>query len=323
MRETAEELEKDLERTGERGKTLVLKVKMATYEVLSRQHAISPRVKSKEELYAAAIPLLEALEKDMDDNGKKLKIRLMGLRVTGLVKKGEDKGKVVEGWFKKAKLPRPSTTTDAVSDAQLYSRESMTEVVEKKIQVSPTVEVDENGWEIWPDDAFETAQQEEREEELKLTQELDDELEQDAELQRALAASEVEFQIQRERERDGTTLSPPSPPPRLSDIPAPVEDVTTHQKEDMIEEEEKQAETWNCPICNFPQPADDLTFNQHVDFCLSKGAIREAVQQSESSVKVEEKVLGGGGGIFGAKRVMGVGSGKNGGGGKGKRRKVK
>lgn len=34
-----------------------------------------------------------------------------------------------------------------------------------------------------------------------------------------------------------------------------------------------------CPICLRPQPsADNLAFNAHVDFCLSRSAIREAVQ---------------------------------------------
>lgn len=41
---------------------------------------------------------------------------------------------------------------------------------------------------------------------------------------------------------------------------------------------------WDCPICTRPQPADDALFNQHVDYCLSKQAIRQAVQQSSASL---------------------------------------
>lgn len=35
---------------------------------------------------------------------------------------------------------------------------------------------------------------------------------------------------------------------------------------------------WDCPICSKPQPADDKIFNDHVDFCLSKDAIKKTVQ---------------------------------------------
>ncbi|KAF7509045.1 hypothetical protein GJ744_008440 [Endocarpon pusillum] len=40
----------------------------------------------------------------------------------------------------------------------------------------------------------------------------------------------------------------------------------------------QQTETWSCPVCAQPQPADDNNaFNTHVDFCLSKQTIKEAV----------------------------------------------
>jgi DNA polymerase kappa len=54
-----------------------------------------------------------------------------------------------------------------------------------------------------------------------------------------------------------------------------------HPKSDIVEQS-VTSEVWNCPICNRPQPTDDAIFNQHVDFCLSKQAIREAVQESAS-----------------------------------------
>ncbi|EPS43910.1 hypothetical protein H072_2164 [Dactylellina haptotyla CBS 200.50] len=45
------------------------------------------------------------------------------------------------------------------------------------------------------------------------------------------------------------------------------------------EEEKKEEEVyWPCPICNQPQMPDDRTFNDHVDYCLSKQTIREAVR---------------------------------------------
>jgi DNA polymerase kappa len=35
---------------------------------------------------------------------------------------------------------------------------------------------------------------------------------------------------------------------------------------------------WDCPICSRPQPAEERQFNDHIDLCLSRQTIREAVQ---------------------------------------------
>ncbi|KAI9171872.1 DNA polymerase kappa [Paramyrothecium foliicola] len=36
---------------------------------------------------------------------------------------------------------------------------------------------------------------------------------------------------------------------------------------------------WDCPICSRPQPVDERLFNEHIDLCLSRQTIRDAVQQ--------------------------------------------
>ncbi|EMD89841.1 hypothetical protein COCC4DRAFT_185506 [Bipolaris maydis ATCC 48331] len=51
------------------------------------------------------------------------------------------------------------------------------------------------------------------------------------------------------------------------------------------EQEQHDRETalniqWQCPICNFPQPPDDASFNAHIDFCLSKQTIKEVVKST-------------------------------------------
>ncbi|KAF3204299.1 hypothetical protein TWF106_010255 [Orbilia oligospora] len=43
----------------------------------------------------------------------------------------------------------------------------------------------------------------------------------------------------------------------------------------------KEEVYWPCPICDLPQVAEDRTFNDHVDFCLSKQTIREAVREGD------------------------------------------
>ena len=46
-------------------------------------------------------------------------------------------------------------------------------------------------------------------------------------------------------------------------------------KEDEVDKQEK---LWDCPICALPQKADDQVFNSHLDQCLSRQTIKEAVQ---------------------------------------------
>ncbi|KAF4337032.1 DNA polymerase kappa subunit [Fusarium beomiforme] len=42
---------------------------------------------------------------------------------------------------------------------------------------------------------------------------------------------------------------------------------------------------WDCPICGRPQVADERQFNEHIDLCLSRQTIREAVQADGPSTR--------------------------------------
>jgi DNA polymerase kappa len=44
-----------------------------------------------------------------------------------------------------------------------------------------------------------------------------------------------------------------------------------------------EEEHWVCPICSLPQPPNDATFNSHIDFCLSKQTIKDAVKATAPS----------------------------------------
>jgi DNA polymerase kappa len=48
-------------------------------------------------------------------------------------------------------------------------------------------------------------------------------------------------------------------------------------------------EQWTCPICSLPQAPNDATFNAHIDFCLSKQTIKEAVKSTAPIVPKMEK----------------------------------
>ena len=43
--------------------------------------------------------------------------------------------------------------------------------------------------------------------------------------------------------------------------------------------EPKDEEWWDCPICSRPQSANERLFNEHIDLCLSRQTIRDAVQE--------------------------------------------
>ncbi|KAJ3508544.1 hypothetical protein NM208_g15806 [Fusarium decemcellulare] len=81
LRWTAEELEKDMKRAECKGRTLCLKVKLHTFEVLTRQAVLPRSIWLADDLYNYALPILTKLEQDIPG----MKLRLMGLRCTHLV----------------------------------------------------------------------------------------------------------------------------------------------------------------------------------------------------------------------------------------------
>lgn len=81
LKATAVDLEKDLKNLGLAGRTLCLKVKLHSYEVLTRQRPLLRQMHSADDIYNYSLPLLQALETEF----KPLRLRLMGLRMTTLV----------------------------------------------------------------------------------------------------------------------------------------------------------------------------------------------------------------------------------------------
>ncbi|KAA8645388.1 uncharacterized protein ATNIH1004_006807 [Aspergillus tanneri] len=204
----SKELEKDLASTQFKGRTLVLKVKLATFEVLSRQCQPPRAVFLAKDLYTFSLPMLEKLEKEVPN----IKLRLLGLRCTNLVstKKG---GIDFFGWATRSKPTGESNSA-----------------AESNHDPIPEQEID-------TEEAFERAARQELQSEMneleKLSQEVVD--------------------------------SPPTNPVKEDSPVAP-------------DESTSEPVFWDCPICSRPQAAEDRTFNNHVDYCLSRQTIKEAVQ---------------------------------------------
>lgn len=141
LRWIAEELEKDLTRTQFKGRTLVLKIKLHTYEVLTRQVIVPKAVIAAEDLYTFALPMFTKLEREIP----RMKLRLMGLRCTHLV----------------------STKKEDIDFFGMRRLETRSPV--------KRANTDEEGWEVWPEAEFEEAARRERQEEMELAEQLSQE----------------------------------------------------------------------------------------------------------------------------------------------------
>ncbi|KAH0281430.1 DNA polymerase kappa, partial [Aureobasidium melanogenum] len=141
LRHVAEELEKDCERTQFKGRTLVLKVKLHTYEILTRQVAPPKAVHQADDLYKFALPMLVKLEKDIP----KFTLRLMGLRLTSLVSMKKSN---IDTFF----APKPQSAAR-----------------------KPFVPAGEGEWEQWPDSEFEEAARQEKQDDLDTLEKLSQE----------------------------------------------------------------------------------------------------------------------------------------------------
>ena len=217
LRWIAEELEKDLTRTQFKGRTLILKAKLHTYEVITRQTAPPKAISTADELYTYALPMMAKLEKEIPG----MKLRLMGLRCTGLVST-----KKPETDFFSMQRPRSSSN----------ERPSF-------IPPSTFVIAQDEEWEVWPEEEFEEVARQERNDEMQEIERL---------------SQEEQLEIDNRRHKSGREI-----------LPNPKRDTSSSKADDQL---------WNCPVCGLPQVAKDDGFNQHIDYCLSRQTIKEAVQ---------------------------------------------
>ena len=215
LRATAEELEKDMRRAECKGRTLVLKVKLHTYEVFTRQVGPPKAVCLADDLYNYSLPMLAKLEQEMPG----MRLRLMGLRCTHLVSTKKPDTMAFFGL-----RPRRTESTGSADEQGGGARGRRT--------------LDGGEWEQWPEemlDGYEVVAEE------------------------GAATPEKRHESSSPARRHGKEILP-NPTPK---------------KDDPVPEEE----WWDCPICGRPQAADERQFNEHIDLCLSRQAIRDTVQQ--------------------------------------------
>ena len=116
--------------------------------------------------------------------------------------------------------------------------------------------LDDDGWEVFPDAEFEQSARLERQDEMDELERLD---------RQQVEKPTSEFGNIGFHEPFGRYKTNHFPNP----APAP--------KRPLAAAEERM-DIWSCPICSLPQPADDNdAFNAHIDFCLSRRTIKDAV----------------------------------------------
>lgn len=239
LRWIAEELEKDLTRAQFKGRTLVLKVKLHTYEVLTRQVIPPKAVSTTDDLYNFSLPILAKLEREIPG----MKLRLMGLRCTNLVS------------TKKSGIDFFGTGHQA-EDIASPDRKAL---------------IDDSEWEVWPSEEveFESAARRERDEDMneleKLSQEHEHEVKRHEQQQQGAAEEE------KEEEATCKTINEPSSEIRSKRQAADILNTQT------------QIRSWACPVCARAQPPSDKAFNEHIDYCLSRSTIRDAVRATSPS----------------------------------------
>ncbi|KAI1746769.1 hypothetical protein F4782DRAFT_523403 [Xylaria castorea] len=203
LRWTAEELEKDMRRAESKGRTLVLKVKLHTYEVFTRQVVLPKAIYQADDLYQYSLPILTKLQHEMPH----MKLRLLGLRCTHLVSTKRPDTRAFFG-LQPVKAEDEASQTPGKRKAEVLGSENA-------------------------------------------NHEDDDPL--DPEMRNTYDESQALL----ESPQVGNTNN--SVPDATSDVEA--------------------VEQWDCPICARPQPANERRFNDHLDSCLSRQTIRDAVQR--------------------------------------------
>ncbi|EFX01985.1 DNA-directed polymerase [Grosmannia clavigera kw1407] len=213
---TAHELEKDLRRVECKGRTLVLKLKLNTFEVHTRQVILSRAVYLADDLYKYASPMLSKMEQELPG----ISVRLLGLRCTNLTSTRKPDTLAFFGIRPPQGIGQPdseATESEVPPDTTPRYRESL--------------EIGAIG-----------------------------------------PAEPLEAEVAGRTKRDDSLAVEETPTLcyRQERTANPKSETGLHRE---------QERWWNCPVCFRPQSADEKEFNDHMDACLSRRTILEAVQE--------------------------------------------
>ncbi|RYP78912.1 hypothetical protein DL771_000297 [Monosporascus sp. 5C6A] len=219
LRSTAEELEKDMRRAECKGRTLVLKVKLHTYEVFTRQ-VVTPRaIFLADDLFNYSLPILNKLQQEIPG----MTLRLMGLRCTHLVSTKKPDTRAFFG-LRPLRMESSGESTDSSSKRKASEALDGDESETGPITISSKDDTDDG---------------------------------------KDVLGSQVADGKPEEGDNRRSHGKEIIPNPKRSSP-------------------EKEDDWWDCPICSRPQPTDERLFNNHIDLCLSRQAIRDTVQREST-----------------------------------------
>ncbi|KAI5117782.1 hypothetical protein M0805_000425 [Coniferiporia weirii] len=250
LEEVSVELENDMKSSDWAGKTVTLKYKLDTYQVFTRAKSFNRWITSRDDLFNTGKELLKP--------ELPLRIRLIGLRVTKLkdLRAPADEG--IERFFQTGTCDRPEPAT-------------------KKRRVDSRSEVDDPRAALLidavdGDDAMPGFHEHVAEMDDWLPEE-DDELFDDGGGEHVRSGSKPVSSSRR-----------PSSPRRLADARAAASGVAEPESAQGADDP-PPPRVQICPICAREVDAvDNPALNAHIDFCLSKDAIKQATASSGSTV---------------------------------------
>ncbi|CAK7226769.1 hypothetical protein SBRCBS47491_006342 [Sporothrix bragantina] len=243
---TAEELEKDLRRAECKGRTLVLKVKLHTFEVHTRQVVVPRPLHLAADLYSHALPMLTKLEQEIPN----MTVRLIGLRCTNLVSTKRPDTYAFFG------MKPPESIAGGSADGSADGRTD--EAGDKD---------GDDGWEVWPEaEGIQTPTS-------ALATETDAETTDTGLTDQGLRVDHGAYDKGHDEQHHDPIALEARPHGKI---------IMPNPKVGGPDQTEPQDAVWSCPICLRAQPADERLFNSHIDTCLSRRTILEAVQETTS-----------------------------------------
>uniref|UniRef100_A0A9J8D6F6 DNA polymerase kappa n=1 Tax=Cyprinus carpio carpio TaxID=630221 RepID=A0A9J8D6F6_CYPCA len=273
-RDLCHDLAQDLQREGLKGKTVTLKLKNVKFEVKTRAFTLQYAVCTEEEIFAAAKDLLKV---EIDSvSPQPLKLRLMGVRVSGFIsaedkkplqrsimgflqKDGSDSGSFTQcaGSVLKAQEDRTDTTcyflTCPVCNTEMkdVNLTAFNNHIDECLKGSA---VDNEPTHLDPSTSIS----------VPLV-----ETDEDGDFKTPFFSHRTKINGKR------SVISKKKMPVCESSSKASL--TTTHNLEAVTEmSSDSKGSSLTCPVCSQPQSTDDLTlFNRHVDMCLNQEVLLE------------------------------------------------
>uniref|UniRef100_A0A673NRH0 DNA polymerase kappa n=1 Tax=Sinocyclocheilus rhinocerous TaxID=307959 RepID=A0A673NRH0_9TELE len=283
-RDLCQDLAQDLQREGLKGKTVTLKLKNVKFEVKTRAFTLQYAVCTEEEIFAAAKDLLKV---EIDSvSPQPLKLRLMGVRVSGFIS-AEDKKPLqrsIMGFLQKGGSDSGSFTqcagsvlkAEEDSDGASFLKPQATEMkvpsvsdyVNKPAVLKPSFKI---STQVSESRTLKSSSHDPSCNEEKPSTSISVplvETDEDGDFKTPFFSHRTKTNGKR------SVLSKKKMPVCESSSKA---SPTTHNLEAITEmSSDSNGSSLTCPVCSQPQSTDDLAlFNRHVDMCLNQDVLLE------------------------------------------------